>query len=116
MAVTVSLEGKVALVTGGSQGIGEAIVRTLAAAGAHVVVAARNQDKAAGVASAITTAGGSAEALRLDIADTASVTEGMKSLAATHGITVVVAVETVSGIDHVPSAPCPVDEETTTPC
>ena len=31
-------------------------------------------------------------------------------------MTVVVAVETVRGIDHEPAAPCPVDDETTTPC
>jgi len=85
MPVTVSLEGKIALVTGGSQGIGAAIARTLAAAGAHVVVAARTEAKAAEVAASIAEGGGSAEALRLDVADPASVSEGMKALAAKHG-------------------------------
>jgi 3-oxoacyl-[acyl-carrier protein] reductase len=85
MPVTVSLGGKIALVTGGSQGIGAAIARALASAGAHVVVAARTEARAAEVASAIATAGGSAEALRLDVADGASVVEGMKALAAKHG-------------------------------
>jgi 3-oxoacyl-[acyl-carrier protein] reductase len=85
MPVTVSLEGKVALVTGGSQGIGAAIARKLADAGAQVVVAARTEAKAAEVAAEIAAKGGSSEALKLDVADAASVGEALKAIAAKHG-------------------------------
>ena len=40
------LSGRVAVVTGGNGGIGLGMARGLAAAGAHVVIAARNADKA----------------------------------------------------------------------
>lgn len=86
MALSFSLEGKVALVTGGSQGIGESIANALGAAGAHVVVAARSEDKAAAVAQAITSSGGRAEALRLDVADPASVSAAFKSIVEKHGV------------------------------
>src|SRR5512136_2351195 len=85
MAVSITLDGRIALVTGGSQGIGEAIARRLAAAGAHIVVAARTEEKARGVAEAIAAAGGSAEALRMDVAEPASVTAGVKALVERHG-------------------------------
>ena len=45
MANTFDLTGKTALVTGGNGGIGLGIARSLAGAGANVVVAARNRDK-----------------------------------------------------------------------
>ena len=85
MALTISLAGKVALVTGGSQGIGAAISRSLAAAGAHVAVAARDAGRAAVVAETIAAAGGSAEAVALDVSLAASVTSVFKSLVERHG-------------------------------
>jgi len=66
------LKGKTALVTGASQGIGEAVARRLAADGARVVLAARNEEKLAAVAGAIAEAGGEALAFTLDLADPAA--------------------------------------------
>lgn len=60
---------RVALVTGGSRGIGAAIVRKLAKDGLHVVALARNADKLKEICDAVTNEGGSAEAVTCDIAD-----------------------------------------------
>ncbi len=60
---------RVAIVTGGSRGIGAAIVRRLADDKMHVVAIARNLEKLNQVCSEITSAGGTAEALVCDIAD-----------------------------------------------
>ena len=61
-----SLAGRVALVTGASQGIGRTCALKLAAAGAAVAVAARNQGKLNELVSEITAAGGKAAAFALD--------------------------------------------------
>lgn len=61
------LNGKTALVTGASQGIGAAIARRLAGQGARVVLAARSTDKLETLATEIADAGGEAYALALDV-------------------------------------------------
>ncbi len=70
MEATLSLEGKVAVVTGASRGIGRAIALELARRGAAVVVNYnRAADKAQEVVAAIRAAGGQAEAFQADVAD-----------------------------------------------
>jgi len=76
------LEGKTALVTGASQGIGAAIAERLAAQGARVVLAARNEEKLGEVAARIAAAGGTATSLRLDLAAAAEIAERLKALPA----------------------------------
>ena len=61
------LSGRVALVTGASQGIGQACAVALSQAGAAVALAARNQEKLAVVAQDINTAGGKAVTFRMDV-------------------------------------------------
>jgi 3-oxoacyl-[acyl-carrier protein] reductase len=67
----IDLSGRVAIVTGASRGIGRAIALRLARAGAHVVAAAR-EGHAQAVAEEIKTAGGSGEAVTLDVTDAAA--------------------------------------------
>src|SRR3954470_10166654 len=79
------LQDKVAIVTGGAQGIGEAIVRAYAAEGARVVIADVAEDKAQALARDF---GNSALAVRLDVRDPASVSAMVQT-----------AVERFGGID-----------------
>jgi NAD(P)-dependent dehydrogenase (short-subunit alcohol dehydrogenase family) len=65
------LQGRVALVTGGGQGLGEAVCRTLAASGATVVVADIRQESAESVAAKLNDRGFRATAVRLDVGDEA---------------------------------------------
>jgi 3-oxoacyl-[acyl-carrier protein] reductase len=74
------LTGRTALVTGASQGIGEAIARRLATQGARVIVAARGLEKLQRVADEIGSAGREALALQLDLADPEAVGERLKDL------------------------------------
>ncbi len=69
------LDGRTALVTGASQGIGEAIARRFAAQGARLVLAARSEDKLETLAEELRSQGSDAVAHRLDLADP----EGVKS-------------------------------------
>jgi len=62
-----SLEGRIALVTGASRGIGRGIALALGRAGAAIACAARALDQVKSAAAAIESAGGRARALRLDV-------------------------------------------------
>jgi 3-oxoacyl-[acyl-carrier protein] reductase len=79
------LEGRVALVTGASQGIGKAIALELAKAGAVVALAARNEAKLAEVKAEIEVAGGKAEAFALDVSSEDSIKTVAKEIVAKLG-------------------------------
>jgi 3-oxoacyl-[acyl-carrier protein] reductase len=69
------LKDKVALVTGGAQGIGRTISEELTRAGAHVVLGDVNLEGAQATAEAINNSGGSASAVKIDVSNAAEVRE-----------------------------------------
>ncbi|HVM92509.1 MAG TPA: 3-oxoacyl-[acyl-carrier-protein] reductase [Terriglobales bacterium] len=74
-----NLEGRVALVTGASQGIGHACALRLARQGASVAVAARNQQKLDELTAAIAASGGKAASFPMDVADEDQIKAAIKS-------------------------------------
>lgn len=91
-----SLNGKIALVTGASRGLGRATALELAAAGAHVICTARStrghstqaelpETTIDDTADAVQAAGGSAEAVACDHTDTAQVERLMEQIKVQHG-------------------------------
>src|SRR5580692_1215989 len=80
-----SLSGRVALVTGASQGIGRTVALRLAKDGATVAVAARNQEKLTELVAEITKAGAQAAAFALDVADEEQVKSTVKAIIAQFG-------------------------------
>jgi 3-oxoacyl-[acyl-carrier protein] reductase len=80
-----SLIGKVAFVTGASQGIGRTCALRLAKDGAAVALAARNQEKLNELAAEITAAGGKAAAFALDVADEEQIKSTVKAVVAQFG-------------------------------
>jgi 3-oxoacyl-[acyl-carrier protein] reductase len=80
-----SLSGRVAFVTGASQGIGRACALKLATEGATVAVAARNQDKLNELVNEIIATGGKAAAFTLDVTDEEQVKSAIKSAIAQFG-------------------------------
>ena len=79
------LSGRVALVTGGSGALGEAMCLGLAQAGATVLVAARDTDKIDATVARISDAGGQAAALPLDVLDPAATRQAITEAVAQYG-------------------------------
>jgi len=79
------LQGRIALVTGASQGIGRACALELAKAGATVALAARNETKLAEVAAEIAAAGSQSAAFALDIAGEDSIKAAAKAILDRYG-------------------------------
>ncbi len=79
------MQGKVAFVTGAGSGIGRAGVLAMAAEGARVVVSDRDGEAAHRVADEVAAAGGSAEALALDMTDTAAIEAALADAVVRHG-------------------------------
>lgn len=79
------LTGQVALVTGASRGIGEAIARCLASQGAHVIVSSRKADGCDAVTRSIIQDGGSAEALPCHIGEMDQITKLFDDIEKKHG-------------------------------
>lgn len=95
-----ALDGKSALVTGASSGLGQHFASTLATAGAHVILAARRADRLSDLADRIAAAGGSAEVMAMDVADAGSVAQAFAGLAEDHtGLDLLVNASGVSGQD-----------------
>jgi NAD(P)-dependent dehydrogenase (short-subunit alcohol dehydrogenase family) len=92
MSVTIDLGGRRALVTGAGQGVGRGIARTLAAAGADVVVNDLVEERAAAVVAEIEAAGGGgrAEAAAFDVTDWAAVRAAIEAIEPRGGVDIVV--------------------------
>jgi 3-oxoacyl-[acyl-carrier protein] reductase len=81
-----ALAGRVALVTGGSRGIGRAICVALGKRGAKVIINyASKEDAARETASAVEAAGGQAAIAGFDVANSAAVTDAIKAIGKDHG-------------------------------
>ncbi|MBI3709581.1 MAG: glucose 1-dehydrogenase [Proteobacteria bacterium] len=80
-----SLDGRLAIVTGGAQGIGRAIASAFGEAGAHVVIADLAADIGAAAADSLRKEGAKAEYIPLNVGDRKAVARAAVDLAARHG-------------------------------
>lgn len=80
-----SLDGRIALVTGASRGLGLAMARALAAAGAHVVLAARDESRLTAAAQDIRRSGGLADVEAFDLLDEDAIVAAVRRIVARFG-------------------------------
>lgn len=85
LSIKVDLSGQVAVVTGSSQGLGQAVAIALGLSGAKVVCLARNAEKLQETVAAITGAGGWAEAVSCDVTDRVAAAQAIESANERHG-------------------------------
>lgn len=81
-----SMQGKLALVTGASSGLGKHFATVLAQAGASVVLSARSAEKLQPVLDEIQAAGGTAHAVTMDVSKSASVKRALTNIVNMHGV------------------------------
>ena len=80
-----SLQGKIALVTGGGRGLGLEIAKALAGAGAFVLINGRSHDRLERAVAAVTSIGGVAAPLQFDVTDEAAVEKAVNGIRDQHG-------------------------------
>src|SRR5690606_18180335 len=102
--MNLGIEGKTALVTGASKGIGRAVAEALAAEGARVAMNARNEGVLAQAVAAIQAAGGEAVAVPGDVADAASVRNVLDATRAAYGDPAILVVNAGGPRPGLPSA------------
>ncbi len=103
------LTGKVAVVTGGNTGLGEAFAKALSEAGASIAIAARTRERSEAVAKDISSSGGKAIAVTLDVTDRESVERMIEEVTELLG-PVDVLVNNAGLCYHRPAAEVPEDE------
>ncbi len=106
MSLTQDITGQIALVTGGSSGLGQAAALRLADAGAHVVVLGRNQEGLDETVAAIAAKGGTAKSIRGDLSESGTLEAAVDKVVADTGhLNILVNNAAVMYMEHATDAP-----------